>query len=68
MEKVGPKKLPPPVERTFDPGDKRLILFDGDLRTRAEIEAIKKAREVSQRITTRRVSSYKTAIWLSNPK
>jgi hypothetical protein len=61
-------KLPPPVGRTFDPDDKRLILFEDDFRTRAEIEMIKRSREISKRVTARRVRSYKPIVFLSNPK
>jgi hypothetical protein len=41
-----------------DPEDKRLILFEGDFHTGAEIEVIKKSRQISKRITARRVRSY----------
>jgi hypothetical protein len=45
-----------------------LILLEREMRTKSQIKAIQKAREISKRVTARRVRSYKPIVFLSNPK
>ena len=46
----------------------KLILFEGNVYTKKELDALLKARQISKRITARRMRNQKAVIFLSNPK
>jgi hypothetical protein len=66
-ERINPAKIAT-VDESKGNNGKTQIFFEGVLFSPAEPALLKRSREISKRITKRRVRNTKPAFWLSNPK